>query len=276
MAASLFKITPTPPTVLALEPGEEGKFSFTVESLAAPGRVHEIILQALRVGPDGKGEEVDWLVVGPHRTQIVSGGKTETVTITARPDAGTPRGPHRIKLVIADRDRPNDVYADSSPVSLDVKIPVEEQASPPPRTLWWLIAAIAGGVLLVGGGVLVFVLAGDDEPELARLGEACRGTDGKECAEGLVCTGGRDAGICLRAGGAACTPAGAGLCASGECVSGRQVCAIQAGGECDPVDQAITPAVPCARNLVCNARTRTCLSRLIRPDLPLGTLNTER
>jgi hypothetical protein len=209
----------------------------------------------------------------------MSGGKTETVTITARPDAETTRGQHRIKLLIADRDRPNDVYADSSPVSLEVSIPIEEQESPPPRKLWWLIAAIAGGVLLVGGGVLAFVLAGDDEPEVAALGETCRGTDGKdvkECGEALVCTGGRGGGICLLAGGTACTPAGAALCASRECVSGRLVCAIPAGGPCDPDDKAITPAVPCAGNLICNSRTKTCQFKLTRPDFPLGTLRSER
>jgi hypothetical protein len=124
----------------------------------------------------------------------------------------------------------------------------------------------------VGGGVLAFVLAGDDEPPLAALGEACRGPDGKECGEGLACTGGRGAGICLLAGGAACTPAGAALCASRECVSGRQVCASPVGGPCDPDDKALVPAVPCARNLACNERTRTCQFRFIRPGLPLGTL----
>ncbi len=265
MTASLFKITPTPPTVVALEPGDEGRFSFTIESLAAPGRFHELMLQALLIGADGKGEEVDWLIVGPERTLTMSGGKTETVTITARPTSASPRGERRIKLVIADRDRPNDVYASSSPVALQVSVPVEEKEARPPRRLWWLIAAIAGGLLLVGGGVLVWKLAGDDEkPELADLGEACRGDGNQPCAEGLLCTGGRGAGICLLAGGATCTPASAVLCASRECVSGRQVCAIPAGGACDP-DEA---AVPCAGKSTCNPRTRTCLFRF----RPIDTL----
>ena len=59
MTDSLFKITPTPPTSIKLEPGQEGKLSFTVESLAAPDKVHEL------------------------------------------------------KLVIADKERPNDIYFDS-------------------------------------------------------------------------------------------------------------------------------------------------------------------
>lgn len=254
MTASLFKITPTPPTVVALEPGDEGRFSFTIESLAAPGRFHELILQALLIGADGKGEEVDWLIVGPDRTLTMSGGKTETVTITARPTSTSPRGERRIKLVIADRDRPNDVYASSSPVALQVSVPVEEKEARPPRRLWWLIAAIAGGLLLVGGGVLVIAkLAGDDEPGLASFGGACGGAEGATCGAGLLCSNSRG-GICLLAGGATCTPTRPELCASGQCVPGRSICAIPAGGACDPADKT----VPCAGKSVCDARTRKC------------------
>jgi hypothetical protein len=154
MTTSLFKITPTPPTSVKLEPGQEGKFSFTVESMAAPDKVHEIMLQALLMS-DGKGTEVDWLVAGPQRTLSMSGGKTETVTITARPTPTSPRGENRVKLVIADRDRPNDIYADSPSVACDVSAPTAVTKPTTTKLPRWLIPAIMGGLLLVGGGVLV-------------------------------------------------------------------------------------------------------------------------
>lgn len=54
MTTSQFKITPTPPASLALSPGEEGELSFTIESLAAPDKIHEIMLQALLVAGGGR------------------------------------------------------------------------------------------------------------------------------------------------------------------------------------------------------------------------------
>jgi Divergent InlB B-repeat domain len=162
--SSLFRVTPTPPTFLKLEVGQEGSFSFTIECLAAPDQVHEIILQALLVGLDGKAKEVDWLVPGPRRTFTIAGGKTETVTIAVRPHVRSPRGESTIKMVIADQDRPNDLFAESSPVVCEV-IAKPGKETPPRKIPWLLIAAIAGGGVLVGGGiVLAIVLRGDDHP----------------------------------------------------------------------------------------------------------------
>jgi hypothetical protein len=177
MTTSLFRITPTPPISVKLEPGQEGKFSFTIESLAAPDKVHEVILQAQRVGEDGKGKEVDWLVVRPQQTLSMSSGKTETVSITARPTPTTPRGEHSIKLVVAEKSQPNEVFADSPPVSCEVS-----GLPPPPHPLkLWLILAIVGGVLLVVGGVVLVVKF---KAPAVKAGAPCEGT----CPEPLQCS----------------------------------------------------------------------------------------
>jgi hypothetical protein len=118
MSFSPFTIAPTGP--LTLEVGEEGVVSFTITSLAAPDNAHAVTFQALLVGQDGKGEEVDWLIVGPARSMTLPGGKTETVTVTAKPTAATPPGRHTIKLVIANQDRPDEVCGDSPAVTCTV------------------------------------------------------------------------------------------------------------------------------------------------------------
>src|ERR1700704_877265 len=108
MTASLFTITPTPPTSITLAPGEDGKFSFTITCQAAPDKSYDLILQALVAGADGKTTEVEWLGAGPQPTLSMSGGDTQTVVITAKPTAKTPLGRNTIKLALGDKDRPND------------------------------------------------------------------------------------------------------------------------------------------------------------------------
>src|SRR5882762_4022385 len=103
MTASLFSIAPTPPTSLTMKAGGEGRFSFTITCLAAPDRSYELILQALLVGADGKTSEPEWLVPGPQPSLSMTGGETETVTITARPTATSPVGKNNVKLAIADK-----------------------------------------------------------------------------------------------------------------------------------------------------------------------------
>jgi hypothetical protein len=155
MPPSPFTVTPTPPTTLKLGPGQEGLLSFTVNCLSAPDKVHDVMLQALLLGADGQGKEVDWLIAGPQRALSMPGGKTETVTITARPTDKSPPGANTIKLAIADRDRPNDTYAYSPPVICEVVAP-SETAKPPARSpLRWLIPLLVGGVVILGGGALV-------------------------------------------------------------------------------------------------------------------------
>ena len=274
MTDSLFKITPTPPTSIKLEPGQEGKFSFTVESLAAPDKGHELIVQALLVGEDGKGKEVDWLAAGPQRALSMSGGQTATVTITARPKPASPRGEHKLKIVIADKDRPNDVYADSPIVACEVSAPAA--VTPPRRKLpWWLIAAIAGGIVVVGGVVLlVWKLAGGEPGGPPGLGEACSGDAAAACDEGLLCASG--VRKCLLVGGATCKPAEASLCASGECERKAEVCAVPLGGACNPADKDV---VPCLTNSACDPATKRCLGNVgvpCRADAECATGNCAR
>lgn len=156
---STFAITPTPPTVIKLEPGEDGVFSFTVTSLAAPDRSFKVLLEALLVGPDGKGKEADWLVVGPSRTLTMMGGETYTVTITAKPTHSSPRGESAIKLAVAEEDRPHDAYAYSAPVTCEVVVRMEPPPPRPKLPKWLIPALIAGAVVLAGAGIAIWKLA---------------------------------------------------------------------------------------------------------------------
>lgn len=153
MPGSPFTVTPTPPTALTLRPDTEGRFSFTLTSLAAPNKVHEVTLQALLVNRDGKGEEVNWMIAEPQRATRISGGETKTVAIIVRPTHNSPRGENTIQLVIADTERPHEEYVYSSTVVCEV--PGDLPPPPPPA---WRIPAIVGGAALVVLGVWSVVL----------------------------------------------------------------------------------------------------------------------
>lgn len=244
MTASPFTITPTPPTSLKLEVGEDGSFSFTVTSLAAPDLLQELVFEALLIGPDGKGKVVDWLVVGPSRSKTLAGGETATVTVAARPRTTSPRGENKIQLAVADNERPHDIYAYSAPVTCEVT------ARPPPppvkRFPRWLIAVIAGGAVLVGLNIFLIakLVDGDDDSD---LGKRCDAQT--SCGDGLICA---DVHKCLRPGGATCTENS--VCASGECVSRLGVCAVPLGLACAPGAK-----VPCASQSACDPTTKRCL-----------------
>jgi hypothetical protein len=249
---SAFTITPTVPTSIKIKASEEATFSFTVLSLAAPDSARDVMLRAQFASADGKDKEVDWLIVGPQPVVRLAGGQTQTVTITVRPTDATPRGENNIKLVVADKQRPNDIFEISAPVVCEIAADGKE---PPPvkRIPWWLIAAIAGGVVvLLGGSVLAWKLL-----QKPKLGQKCEIDSG--CADDLVCV--PDALTCLRPPGAACTAAEAGLCASGECSASSQ-CAVPTGGTCNP-DDATAP--PCARHGRCDATSRTCMPAACTP-----------
>jgi large subunit ribosomal protein L7/L12 len=246
MPASPFTITPTSPTSLKLEVGEDGTFAFTVTSLAAPDSSQELVCEALWIGPDGKGKSVDWLVVGPSRSLMLKGGDTATVTIGAKPRTTTPRGEHKIQLAIADNERLHDVFGYSEPVSCEVTARPVVTPPPPKRFPRWLIAVIAGGAVVVGVNIFLLVkLLGRDGDD-ASLGRRCDAQT--PCDAGLICA---DVGKCLQPGRGACKEDGA--CASGECVS-LGVCAVPIGLTCRPGDK-----VPCSRQAVCHPRTNTCL-----------------
>jgi hypothetical protein len=248
---SEFTITPTPPTSIRLEVGREHAFSFTLTSQAAPDMARDVVFAALVVGSDGKGKEASWLVVEPRQILGMAGGETATITIRARPTAASLRGEHSIRLVVADKDRPNDVFADSSTVVCDV---LGTPGPPPPRKAlpWWLIPVIAGGVVLVGGAIwLIVALTGDGA---GGLGEPCRSDPTAACDRDLTCVAG--AQKCLRVGGAACKSAKAGECASSECATPLEVCTIPLGAGCSPGDQAR----PCRTGTACDPTRRTCLA----------------
>lgn len=252
MTVSLFKITPTPPTTLKLEIGQQGTFSFTVESLVAPDTVQEVVVQALLVNDHGEGKEVSWLVVGPQRILSLPGGKTQTITVTTKPTDASPRGDNVIKLLVADKERPNDLFTDSAPVTCEVLASLVAATDPPPRR-WPLLAIGAGGALvLVGVALLIVKLAGGTSSRPG-LGEACSGDAADACDTGLVCVAAVHK--CLLVAGAACNPSQAGSCASGECGAATKVCAVPLGSACDP---AAGP--PCATNSSCDPATRTCLA----------------
>jgi hypothetical protein len=251
MTSLAFTIVPTPPSALKLEVGQRGGFSFTVTCLAAPDKSEEVQLQALLFGADNKASEASWLVAEPRAFTMV-GGKTETVTITARPTTKSPPGENTIKLAIADKEALNDHFAYSAPVTCEVitKPGGTTTTKPFPR---WLIAAIVGGVVLVGGAFALWKFflkdPGRKDPD---LGEACAPTPAKPCRDGLVCSSG--ANTCLLPAGAACQEDN--RCDSGECVSRLGVCATRIGLACDPLH---SDAVPCPRETTCDAVSKTCL-----------------
>jgi ribosomal protein L7/L12 len=249
MPASPFTITPTEPTQLKLETGAEGTYSFTVTSLAAPDRSQELVVEAMVIGPDGKGQEVDWLVVGPSRTLMLTGGATITMTITARPRTTTPHGEHKIQLAVADNERPHDVYAYSAPVLCEVA--AKPVAPPPPtsRLPKWLIPVLAGGLVLVIVNIILIakLVRDDDDEDSSGIGRACDAS--KPCETGLICS---DIKKCLRPGGGPCDRDG--VCASGECVSRLRACSHPLGAACTPGEK-----VPCFSQGTCDPSRQLCL-----------------
>lgn len=164
MPADLFIVQPTPPTVLTLKSGERRDFTFTVNSRAAPDKVHEVALQALLIDENGKDKEVDWLRVEPRGPLSIAGGKTERVTITVKPDRTSPRGENKIKLVIADNRQTNEVLAESPLVFCEVS--GDNGHDHEPRLPGWLIPAMVTGLLLLVGGDIAIGWKGcsDDGP----------------------------------------------------------------------------------------------------------------
>jgi hypothetical protein len=174
MPGSTFTVTPTPPTVLKLAPGEEGRFSFTVTALAAPDKIHDVTLRAL-VDKNGKREEVGWLNVEPQRTLSMPGGTTEVVTIFATPTNKTPPGENRIQLAVADNERPHDNYSYSAPVICDI-VPLGTTKTEPekPRLPRWMIPAIAGAVLLGLLGIVIALFGINNRSELRMFDQRLR------------------------------------------------------------------------------------------------------
>lgn len=161
MPASSFIVTPTPPTTLTLAIGEEGRFRFTVTSLAAPEKMQDVSVRAYLVGKDGGGgrrEEVDWLSAEPQQQLTLTGGKTEIATIVVRPTAKTPRGENFIQLAIFDDDRPNDAFTYSTPVTCEVlgsgETPKAKPVLPP-----WLIPVVAAAGALGLAGIVIGLVA---------------------------------------------------------------------------------------------------------------------
>lgn len=258
MTDRLFKITPTPPTKIEVLQGQEGKLSFTIESLAAPDRAYDALFQPLLVGDGDKAQAADWLVPKPERVAGLVGGKTLTAAVIAHPTASIPPGVYGVKLVIADAERPNDTYAESPVVTCEVRAPeVRRELGRPFR--WWLVAIIAGGVLLVvGAAVLVYKLASGPAHAPGGLDDPCDpGAGSGACDEGLVCAA--EARRCLLGGGAACKPEAAAQCASGECSADAHVCAVPLGDPCDPAEH---DTVPCLQSSTCDPTARRCLGNV--------------
>jgi hypothetical protein len=247
--SSAFSITPTEPTTLTVDIGKDATFSFTVNSLGAPDTSLDVILAAQLLGPDGKGTEADWLEIAPPQTRRLRGGETATVAIIARPRPTSPRGEHKIQLVVADKEQRHDSYA----ISAHVTCVVTGQPPPPPPFRWWLVAIIAGGVLLLGGGAFAAWKIASRPPG---LGKACDPAAAEPCRDDLLCSA--DKRKCLLRPGARCTEGES--CDSDDCVSG--VCAIRLGAACDP---ATIERVPCPSNSHCDEASRTCVRNACQP-----------
>jgi hypothetical protein len=134
-------------------------------------------------------------------------------------------------------------------VTCEVLAPTGGTKPPSAKRPWWLIAAILGGLLVVGASAWAVWKVVIRKPA---LGESCKPTKG--CQDGLLCM--PDVQKCLLAGGVSCKPTQPDQCASGECKSKIEVCAIPLGGACNPGDPN---AVFCAKHSACDPATKKCL-----------------
>jgi hypothetical protein len=251
---SRFTITPTPPTSIKVRPGEQGQLSFTVTCDLAPDTSLDVAFAASLIGGDGKGKEVDWLVVGPRQSLRVFGGQTETITISARPRADAPHREHTIKLVIVDKDQPNEIYGESSPVLCEVVGPTVDTTTTTTKTPWWrstwVVVAAVGGFVVVGGLLVFMLVSGGDDPP--GVGQPCS-NETPTCKAGLVCEPIRR--LCLAPEGAACT-------INDDCVTANcraNVCApFELPGLREPCRLDANPA--CRPGLVCDPDRKLCLT----------------
>jgi hypothetical protein len=249
-----FTIAVTPPSSAKVKPGKEATFSFTVTSLAAPDKTEDVVLQATVVGEDGgKGKQVDWVKATPERASL-TGGKTLTATIHAKPDVRTPKGTTRIQLLVAKERAQNDEYDTSEPVVCEVEAPEVKPPPPPPK---WLIPVVAGAVVLVVGAA-VTVLVVSRGGGTSGQGAPCKDTSPACDDKRLACEPKEKK--CLLAGGQSCTKATD--CASGECMESG-ACAGALGEDCQLAvavgrQDGGSSLAPCAKGSVCNPGQKKC------------------
>lgn len=174
MPGNSFVVTPTPPTVLKLAPGAEGRFSFTITVLDAPDQVRDVTLRAM-LDNNGKHEEAAWLSVEPKQTLSLPGGSTEVATIVVRPTIKSPLGEHRIQLAVYDDERPHDNYTYSAPVICEIASASTSKPTTASRSLpRWLIPAIAAAALLGIGGIAIGLAGVNNRGELRMFDQRLR------------------------------------------------------------------------------------------------------
>lgn len=241
-----FAITTTSAAV-SLDAKGRGEVVFTVTNVTA---THMRAKATPQLPPELQPE---WVSLRGERSREMPPGSTETFILDIAVPPGTPPGTHTLRLVVADVALPDEHFAESPAVSVNVLAP----AAPAPKPFpWWLV--VLGAVVIIGGAVAAFLLLRDDEPptddtqppELVcppgqtRCGEQCVDVNTDEqhcgacdtsCEEDFECREGR----CVRTG----CPSDQTLC-DGRCVdtrSDRQHC-----GAC---------GLSCASHLTCrNAR----------------------
>ena len=239
-----FTIAATPPTQAKLKPGESASFAFTVESLAAPDQIDEVLLLAQVGGDKDNKKEAPWATVEPSTKQF-PGGHSQTVTVKVTAPSDVAPGPVRVRLVVAKARDTSELFVESQP--LDVEFLPASVANPDPKPFPWWIVAVASAGLLLGGGVLLYFLLRDTA---LAFGADCNPAD-SQCDQGLVCVGIQDRTQCLWAGNQSCQEDA--MCASGECSKTNGLCALAVLDPCDPLENG------CRSDASCDGEKKVCL-----------------
>lgn len=229
--------------------GNEGHFTFTCKNVL--GRSFPGITEVVRVQEAGASEPVPaWISVAPKHE--FERDAAVVVVVTAKLPPGTAAGKLQFKLRVSNELVPNDEYAESRPVALQI-----EKAEPDPLPKW-LIPALAAGVALIAlvGGIAWWATRA---PAVLAKDAACGKAVEAQCGPTLICTP-TDQGKCLSTDGQTCKQEAD--CASGRC-SAKELCMAAPGQACNPSTPCPDPHQTCSVNALGSACTLAVKERCL-------------
>lgn len=222
---------------LGLQAGASGEAVLTVKNASgAPQRA------VVRLVPKDEATKT-WLTLDGEVERIFSHDRTDQVAVKVAVPASAPPGRASFTVKVVSVSNPDEDFAESAAIAIDVAAPPPPPPPPPKRFPWWIVAVVVGVVVV--SVVAWRLLAAPDAPKLAGLGAPCGEVS---CVDGLVCAkppGGTIA-RCLGVGPETACASGT-ECASGTCDGGRCMPAKPTLG------QPCTGA--CADELVCAGGT---------------------